>query len=408
MKHIPPNHHQPALPLHLTLAMLPLLISKIPSSSLNGVSCSLSRPLAGLVPNALHELQQSLHEIHENQKLAQAVETEAKKRASEFVHALNIYKTSPYHREVGEAQTVHTIGSARLLSFGYNEHAPVVLLIPSLINRYYILDLTKKLSFARFLAEQNLRVYVVDWGSPSHFEREFNCALYVTEILIPMLEHLRHTSSNSVTLGGYCMGGIFALAAASIRPDLVDKIAFFATPWDFSSAAFPRFELSKQDISQLRAYIYSSGNVSAEFIHTLFHWTNPYTFQSKLREFAVMQNTQSIQDFMAIEHWVNDGVAMTQKVAEDCLIHWTQDNQPFQLKWRVGGQVIDPAKITIPSFLVAPYHDTIVPSDCALPLADKLPDCHIVKPKTGHIGMMVGRERKSALWNNFAKWVIER
>jgi len=92
-------------------------------------------------------------------------------------------------------------------------------------------------------------------------------------------------------------------------------------------------------------------------------------------------------------------------VALDCLIHWTQYNQPARLQWQAGGQTIDPAKITLPAFLAAPQKDTIVPSQCALPLAEKLQHCHVTTPRTGHIGMMVGKERKSALWNEFAGWV---
>jgi len=41
-----------------------------------------------------------------------------------------------------------------------------VLVIPSLINRHYILDLLSERSFVRFLRAAGLRPLVIDWGEP--------------------------------------------------------------------------------------------------------------------------------------------------------------------------------------------------------------------------------------------------
>ena len=43
--------------------------------------------------------------------------------------------------------------------------APPVLVVPSLINRAYILDLAPGKSLLRFLAGQGLRPLLVDWGA---------------------------------------------------------------------------------------------------------------------------------------------------------------------------------------------------------------------------------------------------
>ena len=66
---------------------------------------------------------------------------------------------------------------------------------------------------------------------------------------------------------------------------------------------------------------------------------------------------------LSIEHWVNDGVAMTRGVARDCLIDWSQKNTPASGQWRVGGQIIDPARLKTPCFVVVPTGDRIVPSN---------------------------------------------
>jgi polyhydroxyalkanoate synthase len=139
----------------------------------------------------------------------------------------------------------------------------------------------------------------------------------------------------------------------------------------------------------------------------LFHYANPQAFQNKLRGFAAMDGKNpATLDFLAIEQWVNDGVAMTRGVAEDCLIGWAQQNLPAQGGWRVGGQIIDPERLDIPCFIAAPRDDRIVPSECALPLAALLKNRTVTEPRSGHVGMMAGRNRKSVLWEPFCEWIF--
>ncbi len=46
-----------------------------------------------------------------------------------------------------------------------------VLLVPSLINRHYVLDLMPGKSFAEYLVAQGLDVFCIDWGTPGDEDR---------------------------------------------------------------------------------------------------------------------------------------------------------------------------------------------------------------------------------------------
>jgi len=401
-----PNQ-QGALPLHLTLAMMPWLAA----SSALPLSKNASSGWSGSYPNPHAEkMAGAWQALLRDPKLAQSVEAEARKRAVEFLNSVHRYQCTDFARDVGEPPTVLTLGAARLLDYGAGDkNAPVIFLIPSLINRYYILDLTKKLSFAHYLRAKGVHVFIVDWGVPSEDERHFNCALYVTEVLAPMAEWIRTHTNKSILLGGYCMGGLLSLALAQIRPDLVRGLACFATPWDFSAPHFPRLAFNEEELSQWERYINSADELPAETIHTLFHSANPYAFQNKLREFSQMDPAHpAAYEFLAIQHWVNDGVPMTRRAGHDCLIDWVQYNAPARGGWRVGGQVIDPRKLRLPCFIAAPRDDKIVPSDCALPLAALIKKCTLIEPVSGHVGMIVGSRRKHALWEPFAEWVYSQ
>jgi len=403
---IPSPNRQGALPLHLTLAMLPWLASltALPLSK-SGLS-GLSRPWPGKESLAQAKMREAWQELLADPRLAAAAEQEARKRAVRFLEGLHQYQQTPFARDVEEPPAIWQQGSARLLFYGGDADAPAIFLIPSLINRYYILDLTQRMSFARYLRAQGISVYVADWGAPAAPESHFNCALYVTELLVPMAEHIARRAKGPLILAGYCMGGLLTLALAQVRPDLAQGAALLATPWDFFAPEFPRFAMEGNELVAFEAYIESCGGLSAEAIHTLFHCANPYAFHHKLEQFARMDKSNpKTQEFLAIEHWVNDGVPMTRGVARDCLIGWAQRNDPALGQWRVGGQVVDPAGLRIPCFIAAPRDDRIVPSACALPLARRIKRHTLIEPASGHIGMMVGSRRRAALWEPIAEWV---
>src|SRR3546814_17470322 len=93
-----------------------------------------------------------------------------------------------------------------------------VLVVPSLFNRGYILDLSAGRSFLRWLADQGFRPFLVDWDSPGEAERRFDLTDYVAGRLEAALNVvLDATGGRPVAVLGYCMGGLLALALAQRR-----------------------------------------------------------------------------------------------------------------------------------------------------------------------------------------------
>ena len=300
------------------------------------------------------------------------------------------------------------VGQATLRGYGVTPGAPSLLLIPSLINRYTILDLTRRLSFARFLQAQGFSVFVVDWGMPAAEDAAADTAFYVTDIVAPMAQWISKTYPAPLVPIGYCMGGLLALALAQLYPKLVAAAAFLATPWDFHAGGFPRFVLREAEIEAVQSYLSGCATISPGILDTLFHCANPYAFSEKLYKFARMdENHAATKEFLAIENWVNDGVPMTRGVAQDCLIGWTQYNKPANRKWEIAGEAIIPEKLTIPCFCAVPRSDRIVPEGSALPLVSLLHKATLIRPAIGHIGMMAGSRRKASLWEPFNAWLKE-
>lgn len=393
---IPPLN---ALPMQLMLAMGTWLTSP---SALQCVK-SASQPWKQLA--AKNNLHLSAAELAE---LNNAVLAEAKNRSSELLTGILRYLEAPYERKGAEPPAIWKKGNARLLDYGKTEAADssVVLFIPSLINRYYILDLDEERSMLRYFSTQGCYPLMLDWETPGKLEKEFNVEQYITELLLPAIEFVYQTTGKPVSLVGYCMGGVLALAAAQLKPKQVGALALLATPWDFHCKTFAPFVVDERWHKQIATLLASQETLPAEVIQSLFYWTDPWVFENKFRRFAELaKNNHAAHEFVALEHWVNDGVPMTAGVAQDCLIGWAQQNQLYGGQWTVDGKKIDPAKIKQPTFIAIPQNDHVVPHDCAMPLADAMPKAKILYPGAGHVGMIVGRQAKKELWQPLVGWI---
>ena len=103
--------------------------------------------------------------------LSRALNREISSRADGFLRGVEAYRSHPYRRPPTEAPVLWEAGSTRLVDFA-GAGAPV-LVIPSLINRYHVLDLLPEHSFVRYLRARGLRPLLVDWGEPGPTERDF-------------------------------------------------------------------------------------------------------------------------------------------------------------------------------------------------------------------------------------------
>ena len=389
----PPN--LPTLPLHLMLTM----------------GCWLSSPFAlRCAKSAFPSLNSDPLNPQAQSQFESALAEEARSRASNLLSGILRYVEAPYTRTLGEPPVIWQKGNARLLDYGARVTAtadqPIVLFVPSLINRYYIFDLEEDRSLVRFLAQQGVYPLVLDWGAPGDGEESFGCDEYVTEILNAAIAFIAGAAKQRIVLAGYCMGGVLALAAARLQSKHIAALALFATPWDFACAEFSPFVVDAKWRPTIEAIILAQKQLPADIIQSMFYMTDPWVFEQKFRRFSDMQeDSRAAKNFIALERWVNDGVPMTAKAAKDCLIGWAQENNLALGKWKIDSKVIDPSKIKIPTFIAIPKNDHVVPKNCAMALAQLVPHAQVIHPGSGHVGMMVGSSAKRELWTPFLEWV---
>jgi polyhydroxyalkanoate synthase len=285
-----------------------------------------------------------------------------------------------------------------------------VLVVPSLINRAYILDLAPRQSLLRHLAEQGLRPLLLDWGAPDAEERQFDIDAYITRRLEPAAEVAREAAGGvAPVVLGYCMGGLLALALAARRPELASALALLATPWRFHAERAEQARLLGVLAEPIARSYAALGEVPVDVLQALFAAQDPLLVLRKFSRFAAMaQDSAAALGFVALEDWLNDGVPLAIPVARECLGGWYGEDRPGRGQWRIAGKAIRPRDIGIPALVVVPAQDRIVAPATAAALADDLPEAETWTPRLGHIGMIVAHDAPSAVWEPLAAWLLAR
>jgi polyhydroxyalkanoate synthase len=338
-------------------------------------------------------------------RFGEALEREVRRAADAFLKGLELYRHHPYRRAVPEPTVLWVEGTTRLLDYGPAGGVPLFV-VPSLINRAYVLDLEEDNSFLRFLAVRGIRPLMVDWGRPGEAERRFDLTDYIAGRLEAALEAAIGISGTPLAVLGYCMGGTLAVALAQRRQRDVAALALLATPWDFHAEGEGQARLLGSLAEPLAAAFVALDEVPVDVLQGLFTALDPFLALKKFSRLAARDPASpEVRAFVALEDWLNDGVPMALPAAREALADWYGANLPARGLWKVAGRAIAPGKVDCPALVVVPGQDRIVPPGSARALAGALPRAQILAPPLGHIGMVVGGRAPRAAWQPVAEWL---
>lgn len=390
------------LPLHLSLAGWSAATSPIASA----MSSSGSLPWSGEHAPSAGALRKALAGVAP-ERFGEAVSQAARHRLDRFLEGVQRYQHFPHQRAMDEPPCLWREGSARLLDHGVGlpPGAPTLLVVPSLVNRAYILDLAPDRSLMRHLAGAGIRPLLLDWGQPGTIEAGFDLTDYIAGPLEGALDAaLDRTAGRPVGLLGYCMGGTMALALAGRRRRQIGALALLATPWDFHADGDGARRLAAWGPT-LAGFANWTGAMPADLLQCLFAGLDPFLAVRKFERFALMSE-EPARRFVELEDWANDGVPLAGPVARDCILDWYGRNLPAQGTWRIAGRVVDPARFDGPVLLAIPERDRIVPPASAMALAKAWPDAQILRLPLGHVGMMASPAAPARLWQPLADWCL--
>lgn len=322
-----------------------------------------------------------------------------------MIAGLKLYQAHPFRRPATEDSVIWQNGEATL------RHIPSLgkthlLLIPSMINRSFILDLLPDRSFVRWLASQGIDVYILDWGNPTQDSGQQNLDDILLEKLLSCVLFLNGKIGSYHALG-YCMGGTLLAGLVHLKPEGLDKVIYLAAPWDFQAGDRQLQQQVLLGTPSALQMTETSRALPSGWIQTVFAAVNGARNIHKFVDFAKMdQNSDQARMFVAVEDWLNDGVDLPSALARSCLVDWYGQNKPAKGEWLVDGVAVDPAQTANPVLVVTSSTDKLVPEESSHALANLIPHAKLLQSSCGHIGMMTSRRAQAEVWKPIADWLL--
>jgi polyhydroxyalkanoate synthase len=302
----------------------------------------------------------------------------------------------------GGARLYHFRGAAR------SAHAPL-LLIPSLINRWYVLDLRPGASLVEALVGAGFDVWCLDWGVPEDEDRYLDWEAVLARLARATRRVRRETGAGRIGLLGYCMGGTLTAIHAAQHPDELAALITLAAPIDFQRGGQLRcmVEPSWFDANAIA----DAGNVSPEQMQSGFVALRPTLDLGKLVSMPDLATDPAARSaFLALDAWASDNIPFPAEAYRRYISDLYQGNELVLGAHRVRGREVKLGAITCPTLVITASRDQICPPPAATALLDHVAatDKTTLEVAGGHVGAVVGSRASREMYPALARWLAPR
>ena len=288
-------------------------------------------------------------------------------------------------------------------------HVPV-LLVPSMLHQWYVLDLCEGASVAAALTKDTpWETFCFDWGVPEDEDRyvEWDHIVGRLERAIRFVQ--RSTGAPKVALVGYSMGATLSAIYAALRPENVAALVNIAGPIDFSEAGKLGTMVDPRWFDA--AAISSAGNISALQMQSGFMALKPMEMFSRWRRGIEIghDDKASRNAFKALETWANDTVPFPAAAYVTYIQELYQQNKLIRGEHMVRGEKVDLARITCPHLSVIASTDGICPeaSTTALGKYTRSFVKDVLTVPGGHVGAVTGPTAETELYPPLVAWLVK-
>ncbi len=276
-----------------------------------------------------------------------------------------------------------------------------VLMVPSLINRHYVLDLMPGKSLTEYLVRQGFEVYCIDWGTPGHEDRYVTFDDLVDRALGRALRKASETApGGQAHVLGYCMGGTLAAIHAAVHPARLASFVALAAPVRFRDDSLLSTWTRTKGFD-VDALVDATGTVPWQLLQSAFHMLRPtLTLQKAVTLIDRAWNDEFLDGFFALETWGNDNVSIPGEFYRRYIGELYQKDLLLDGRFTLSGQRVDLARLTCPTMAVTFEHDNIVPAPSAAALLDAIGSTEKQRLHLagGHVGAVVSKHAAKTLW----------
>ncbi len=249
--------------------------------------------------------------------------------------------------------------------------AEPILIVPSWIMKFYILDLSPHNSLVKFLVEQGHTVFMISWKNPGKEDRDLAMQDYIDSGLFSALSEIaRITQKRPVHTVGYCLGGtLLAIGMAALANATQQKLAhaipaiksvtLLAAQTDFSEPGELGLFIDESQLAMLDAQMWERGYLDGDQMAKSFQLLNSrdLVWSKIMREYQLgIRNSPN--DLMS---WNADTTRLPYRMHSEYLRHLYLHNDLAEGRYEIKGRKISLRDIHVPMFVVGTAHDHVSP-----------------------------------------------
>ena len=291
------------------------------------------------------------------------------------------------------------------------EFSTPVLLVPSLINRHYVLDLMPGKSFVETMVARGHDVFIIDWGTPGPEDRYLTfddiCDRYLGRAV---RQTLRASGSERLHLLGYCLGGLLTTLYGAVHREEIASMVALAAPIDFDDGGLMSGWINSDDFS-VDDLVDAFGNVPWPLMQASFQMLKPtLPFRKAVGVLERAWDDRFLDGFFAIEKWGSDNVSFPGECYRQYINDFYIENKLIKDQFVLAGETVQLGDIESPLLVITFGNDHIVPAASASALLDRVSSVdvsHLHLPG-GHVGAVISRKASQTLWPQISDWWAAR
>lgn len=243
-------------------------------------------------------------------------------------------------------------------------HAQPVLIVPSWIMKYYILDLTPDDSLVKYLVEQGHTVFMVSWANPGSEARNWGLEDYLE---LGVMAAVKAVQAECPGVGihavGYCLGGTMVAIAAAVlgaRPrDSLETVTLLAGQVDFREPGELDLFVDASQISFLEDLMAERGYLDGRQMAGAFALINSkdLVWSKLVHEYLMGAQTP----MTALRAWNADATRLPARMHSEYLRGLYLHNDLVEGRYKAGGRHVSLRDIKLPLFVVATERDHVSP-----------------------------------------------
>jgi class II poly(R)-hydroxyalkanoic acid synthase len=269
-----------------------------------------------------------------------------------------------------------------------------LLMVPPVINKFYIMDISPGRSMIQYFLEQGVQVFAISWRNPTAEQRNWGFDTYGRAILNALDAVEKISQSDRTHLQASCSGGILAAMTATHlnatgEGDRLAGLTLMVTVLDQRKAGFAAAAIDEEAADIAIALSARKGYLDGRSLAEVFAWLRPtdLVWRYWVNNYVEGKSPAAFD----VLFWNADTTRMAAALHRDMVMMGLHNSLVTPGEVSVLGTPVDLGQLTTDAYVVAGIADHISPWQACYRSARLLgsKDVRFVLSSSGHIASLV-------------------